>query len=61
MNLMAVHHQLLKTVGSNEEQRKKGFFVKTIKDWDDLPPDILNLDDYETSIKTCRLIALRDL
>jgi hypothetical protein len=56
---MAVHHQLLKTIGSHGEQRKNSFFVKTIKDWNDLPPKILNLDDYE-AFKT-GLVALRDV
>ena len=52
------HHRRFVRLGSHGEQRKNSFFVRTIKDWNDLPPDILNLDDYE-AFKTS-LIALRD-
>jgi hypothetical protein len=34
-------------IGSTGDQRKHSFFVRTIKDWNDLPPDILGIDDYE--------------
>jgi hypothetical protein len=52
------HHRRFVRLGVHEEQRKNGFFVRTIEDWNDLPPDILNLDDYE-AFKT-HLIALRN-
>jgi hypothetical protein len=31
------------------------FFVRTIKDWNDLPPDILGIDDYE-AFKTSLIV-----
>jgi hypothetical protein len=49
---------------SGEQRKKTSFFknslfVRTIRDWNDLPPDILNLNEYE-AFKT-RFIALRDV
>jgi hypothetical protein len=44
-------------IGSTGDQQKHNFFVRTIKDWNDLPPDILGIDDYEafkTSLIVCR-------
>jgi hypothetical protein len=42
----------------DSREEKKNSFVRTIRDWNDLQPDILNLDDYE-AFKTS-LNALRD-
>ena len=41
------HQRRFVRLGSHGEQRKNRFFVRTIKDWNDLPPDILDLDNYE--------------
>ena len=42
------HPKRFVRIGSTGDQRKHSFFVRTIKDWNDLPPDILGIDDYET-------------
>ena len=41
------HPRRFVRIGSTGDQRKHSFFVRTIKDWNDLPPDILGIDDYE--------------
>jgi hypothetical protein len=30
-----------------ENKEKNSFLVRTIRDWNDLPPDILNIYDYD--------------
>ena len=41
------HPRRFVRIGSTGDQRKHSFFVRTIKNWNDLPPDILGIDDYE--------------
>jgi hypothetical protein len=49
------HPRRFVRVGSTGDQRKHSFFVRTIKDWNDLPPDILGIDDYE-AFKTSLIV-----
>jgi hypothetical protein len=45
----------LPRIGSTGDQWKHSFFVRTIKDWNDLPPDILGMYDYE-AFKTSLIV-----
>ena len=49
------HPRRFVRIGSTGDQRKHSFFVKTIKDWNALPPDILGIDDYE-AFKICLIV-----
>ena len=49
------HPRRFVRIGSTGDQRKHSFFVRTIKDWNDLPPDILGIDDYE-AFKTSLIV-----
>jgi hypothetical protein len=52
------HPRRFERIGSTGDQRKHSFFVRTIKDWNDLPPDILGIDDYE-AFKTSLIVHRR--
>ena len=49
------HPKRFVRLGSTGDQRKHSFFVRTIKDWNDFPPDILGIDDYE-AFKTSLIV-----
>ena len=51
------HQRRFVRLGSSSEQRKHSFFVRTITNWNELPPSLLDIDDYE-AFKT-NLIAHR--
>ncbi|CAC5412046.1 unnamed protein product [Mytilus coruscus] len=51
------HQRRFVGLGSSSEQRKHSFFVRTITKWNELPPSLLDIDDYE-AFKT-HLIAHR--
>ena len=49
------HPRRFVRIGSTGDQQKPSFFVRTIKDWNDLPPGILGIDDYE-AFKTSLIV-----
>ena len=54
-NTRQSHQRRFIRLGSTGDQYKHSFFSRTIKDWNDVPPDIISIDDYE-AFKT-RLVA----
>jgi hypothetical protein len=49
------HPRRFLRIGSTGDQQKHSFFVRIIKDWNDLPPGILGIDDYE-AFKTSLIV-----